>query len=164
MVHSIIISGILLCCLLFAGPIFNSIESVPGEAQLRQVVLPAETNNIRFNIEKLSIDEDIVNMSGWAFVEGHDSSSKLVCIILSSDKETYIFDTYNCRRPDVTSFFKDMKLNLDKSGFSALLPAGKINSGVYKIGIYVEKDDTKALAYTGKILLKSEHYGVVTIQ
>ena len=46
-------------------------------------------------------------------------------------------------------------MNLDYSGFVALVPARKIGDGEYAIGIYIRKGDIEALIYTNKAIIKS---------
>ena len=46
-------------------------------------------------------------------------------------------------------------MNLDYSGFVALIPARKIANGEYVIGIYIRKGDIEALIYADKAVIKS---------
>ena len=48
-----------------------------------------------------------------------------------------------------------MDLNLDYSGFVALIPARKIDNGEYIVGIYITKGDIEALQYTDRAITKS---------
>ncbi|MFC1929975.1 hypothetical protein ACFLW6_03855 [Chloroflexota bacterium] len=54
----------------------------------------------------------------------------------------------------VTLHFKDLNLNLDYSGFVALIPVRRIDNAEYTVGIYVRKGDIEALAYTNKAIKK----------
>ena len=47
-------------------------------------------------------------------------------------------------------------MNLNYSGFMALVPARKIGDGEYAIGIYIRKGDIEALIYTNKAIIKSK--------
>lgn len=163
MTHTVILSGFLLYCVFFAGPLFDSTEGT-GESKLQNLSLPVETNNVRYNIDKLEPSDYGAIIDGWAFIDGHDSNNNLVYIVLDSDNGTYVFSTYNYSRPDVTSFFKDMKLNLDKSGFNVLIPPNRIRNGIYKIGIYIKKGDIDARVYTGKMVIKSGDSIKLTVQ
>ena len=148
--HTLIIVAFVLFTALAAEPLFDRLERIPGEAQLYRIDLPAQTGGIRHSIEELSVDRDraVVELRGWAFMEGVDSDSADVYISLTSGGLTYVFDTMVRERPDVTAYFEDMGLDLDNSGFMAIIPARKIRAGEYVIGIYIEKGDIEAFTYT----------------
>jgi len=154
--HTAIIVGFVLFVILVAEPLFDRLERIPGEAHLYRFSLPVETNNIRSYIDKLITDgRSAVDVQGWAFIEGEDSENNEVYIVLKSGGETYIFDTMVQERPDITQAFKNLGLNLDYSGFIALIPARKISDGEYSVGIYIKKADIEALVYTNKAVIKS---------
>ena len=46
-------------------------------------------------------------------------------------------------------------MNLNYSGFMALIPARKITNGEYTVGIYIKKGDIEALIYTNKVVTRS---------
>ena len=152
--HTLIIVGFVLFTIFVTGPLFDRLESIPGEAQLQQLQLPADTNNIRFNIDEITIQTHIIFCWGWAFIEGHDvdlASSKTY-IVLKSDKHIYIFDTGPRERPNVTKIFGAGKLNLDWAGFVTNIPVRKIDRGSYIVGLYITRGDMEALQYTGMII------------
>jgi len=95
-------------------------------------------------------------MNGWAFIEDMDSENGEVYIVLKSGSRTYIFDTMVMVRTDITRHFEELNLNLDYSGFAALIPARKIANGEYSVGIYIRKGDIEALIYTNKATIKSK--------
>jgi len=155
--HTAIIVGFVLFVIFVAEPLFDRLARIPGEAHLYRFSLPVETNNIHSHIDKLTTDgRSAVDVQGWAFIEGEDSENNEVYIVLKSGGETYIFDTMVQTRPDVTQYFKELDLNLDYSGFVALLPARKITDGEYTVGIYITKGDIEALEYTNKAVTKSK--------
>ena len=96
----------------------------------------------------------MLEINGWAFIKGHDSVNNEIYIVLKSAHRTYIFTAETEIRVDVTQAFKELNLNLDYSGFRALIPARKIANGEYTVGIYITKDDIEALQYTGKAIAK----------
>ena len=96
-----------------------------------------------------------LEINGWAFIEGHDSVNSEIYIVLKSADRTYVFTTETVVRENVTEHFKELGLNLDYSGFTALIPTRKIANGEYSVGIYIRKDDIEALIYTNKAIIKS---------
>ena len=153
--HTSIIVGFVLLVVFAAEPLFDRLERIPGEAQLHRVDLPAETGGMRTHIDELKTDGIMVEVKGWAFIEGEDADNTEIYIVLESGRRTYVFDTMVQMRTDVTAQFSGMDVNLDQSGFSALLPARKIADGEYTVGIYIRKGDIEALHYTNRSLVKS---------
>jgi len=161
-IHSCVIAGFLVFTLFAAEPLFDRLERTPGEAQLHRIELPAETDDMRSNIDALEMDgQTAVEIRGWAFIEGEDSEGSEIYVVLKSGRRTYIFDTIVRTRPDVTRHFAEMGLELDYSGFWAFLPARRIADGEYTIGIYVKKGDIEALRYTGRSITKSR--GIIEV-
>jgi hypothetical protein len=150
--HTSIIVGFVLLTVFVSEPLFDRFERIPGEAQLQRLQLPAETNNIQYWIGIREVNAQVVKINGWAFINGRDSVDSEIYLILKSPDRTYVFTTDKVIRKDVTQEFKELGLNLDYSGFEALLPARKIANGEYTIGIYIRKDDTEALQYTDRLI------------
>ena len=150
--HTIIIVGFVLLTIFVAEPLFDRLERVAGESQLYETTLPAATNNIQYSIDKLEVTTRMLEINGWAFTEGHDSGNSEIYIVLKSADRTYVFTAETMVREDVTQAFKELNLNLDYSGFTALIPARKIANGEYTVGIYITKDDVEALQYTGRVV------------
>lgn len=155
--HTMILGGFLLFLLFLAEPLFDVLERIPGEAQLHQLPLPAETMDIKYAIDDLSTDGHVaVKIRGWAFIKGTDANNSRVYIVMKANDRTYIFDTIEVIRPDVTRAFKRLNLDLDYSGFLAIIPARKISSGKYTVGLYIKKDSIQALYYTHRVVVKSK--------
>ena len=149
--HTLIVGGFLLFLLFLSEPLFDRLDRIPGEAQLQRLQLPAETGDIRYFFDKFTTDgHTAVEVMGWAFIDGMDSENTEVYIVLKSASRTYIFDTMVRPRQDVTLHFKELDLNLDYSGFAALIPVRKIANGEYTVGIYIKKGDIEAMQYTDK--------------
>ena len=146
--HTFVVVGFVLLVVLVAEPLFDRLERVPGEAQLKQVGLPAETGGIQYWLDQVEITEHLVEIRGWAFIENHDSDNSEVFLVFESERRTYVFDTMVQQRSDVTEYLEDLGIDLDHSGFVALVPTRKIASGDYTIGIYIRKGDMEALQYT----------------
>ena len=146
--HTLIVGGFLLFLLFLSEPLFDRLGRVVGESRLYETPLPAATNNIRYHIDHFKADAHTLGIDGWTFIKGHDSVNSATYIVLKSADRMYIFTTDTVIREDVTRSFKELELNLDYSGFTALIPTRKIANGEYTVGIYIWKDDIEALMYT----------------
>jgi len=154
--HTSIIVGFVLFIIFVSGPLFDSLDAVQGESRLHDFPLPTETGSIRYCFAELATDgRTMVGVRGWAFINGQDSDNSETYIVLKSGSRTYIFDVMEQTRQDVTLYFKELNLNLDYSGFRALIPARKISNGTYAVGIYIKKGDIEALMYTNRTIIKS---------
>lgn len=146
--HTSIVVVFVLFTIFVAAPLFGRFEQIAGESRRQDVSLPAATNSIQYWVDQFHVTTNTLEMNGWAFIEGQDSENSEVYIVLKSARRTYIFDTMVQERPDVTTHFEETGLNLDYSGFAALIPARKIANGEYTLGIYITKGDIEALQYT----------------
>jgi len=151
--HTLIVGAFVLFLLFGSEPLFNiGREDVQGESSLHQISLPAETNNIQYNINKLEVTANMLEIEGWAFVEGQDSKNRELYIVLKSAHQTYVFDSQVVLKTQLIQKFKELCVNVEYSGFTALIPARKIANGEYTVGIYIRKGDIEALQYTDKTL------------
>jgi hypothetical protein len=114
------------------------------------LLLSEAREEVMFNIDTVFQDENIIEISGWAYIKGKSSENSKVRIILSSDKKSYSFDTTQEKRPDVTASFKT--LNLDDSGFFTIILKKGLAKDEYKVSIYIMKDDTKGLRLTNTVV------------
>ena len=152
-IHSCVIVGFLVFTLFAAEPLFDRLERIPGEAGLHRIALPAETSIIRSHVRITTDDRTAFDVMGWAFIDGENSENCESYIVLRSDRRTYVFDTVPVLRTDVTAHFEELGLNLDYSGFIALIPTRRVASGEYTVGIYIRKGETEALQYTGRTVV-----------
>jgi len=153
--HTLIVGAFVLFLLFLAEPLFNiGREAVQGESRLYQISLPAETNNIQYGINKLGMTTQMLEVEGWAFIEGYDSVDSEIYIVLKSADRTYVFTSETVIKTSVTHIFKELDLNLDYTGFTALIPAREIANGEYTVGIYIRKGDIEALQYTDRAIKK----------
>lgn len=132
----------------------DAAEIILHASKLQKVTLPAESNNLRFNIEAIQDvrqgEEEFVEIRGWTFIEGQSMENSKIFLVLRSDSATHVYDTILQKRPDVTVAFRESKLNLDNSGFIARIPKEEIEKGTYKLGIYIMHEAIEALQYTTK--------------
>jgi hypothetical protein len=155
-IHTSIVAVFALFLIFLSEPLFDRLESVQGESGLHDFPLPAETGAIAYYFDDFATDgRTVVEIRGWAFISGEDCENIETYIVLKSTKRTYIFDIMQQTRTDVTQAFDELDLNLDYSGFRALIPIRKIANGEYAVGIYIRKGDREALTYTNKTVIKS---------
>jgi len=154
--HTSIIVVFVLFIIFVSEPLFDRLEAIQGESRLQDFPLPAETGDITYFFDEFATDgRTTVGVRGWAFIEGMDSENSEIYIVLKSADRTYVFTTETVIKEGVTEYFKELNLNLDQSGFRALIPARKIANGEYTVGLYIRKDDVEALIYTNKAIIKS---------
>ena len=154
--HTSIVVVFLLFIIFVSGPLFDGFQTVHGESRLHDFPLPAETRGITYCFDEFVTDGyTAVEIRGWAFIDGQDVENSETYMVLKSANRAYSFDTHVVSRPDVTTHFKELGLNLDYSGFMALIPARKIANGTYALGIYIRKGDIEALIYTNSTIIKS---------
>jgi len=120
--------------------------------------LPAQSHDSTFNIDSSKeVTQDgnkVIEIAGWAFINGQSSENSKIYVVLQSDSNTYVFDTLPQYKPDVTAYYHTLSLNLDESGFLARIPKDNIGNATYRIGVYVEKDGIEALGWSGNALEK----------
>ena len=150
--HTLIVAGFLFFLLFLSGPLFDRLEQVTGASRLYETTLPAATNNIQYWVDHLAVTGHTLEIDGWAFIEGHDSVNSEIYIVLKSPDTIYVFTTETVVREGVTQHFRELGLNLDYSGFAALIPARKVTNGEYTVGIYITKGDIEALQYTDRVV------------
>ena len=152
--HTLIVGAFLLFLLFLSEPLFDRLEQVAGESRLYETSIPAATDNLQYCFDQFRVTTHTVEINGWAFIKGHDSVNSEIYIVLKSAYRTYIFTAETVIREGVTQHFKELGLNLDYSGFRALIPTRKIANGGYTVGIYITKGDIEALQYTDRAIAK----------
>ena len=153
--HTSIIVVFVLLTIFVIEPAFETLERIPGEAQLYELQLPAVTNDIIFNVDEITVHSHTIFCRGWGFIEGYDVDLERsrTYIVLKSDRHTYIFDTAPRERPAVTTRFEEHDLNLDWAGFVTNIPVGKMAGGRYTVGLYITRGDIQALQYTSRTIV-----------
>jgi len=122
--------------------------------------IPAETRNVKFNIEGLKVDsQGTYNLSGWVFLTDKNISSDSfeVFIVLQSNVKSYIFPAESVYRLDVQEYFVEFNIDIKNSGFSALLHKDSIKRSAYRLGIIL-KQKVNGIAYfvsTGRCITRT---------
>lgn len=100
------------------------------------------SDNIRYNIEELTLNAKFAKLKGWAFVDQRQDNSKdSTFLFLQNQKSTYIGYLNPLIRKDVTAHFKAK--NLDNSGINSINYFNSLEGGIYNIGIAIKTENDK---------------------
>ena len=128
----------------------DEIRAVEKGTLLQQPIainLPVETNNIYYALDTVAMNENVLTITGWAFINRHNAENSIKYICLKSDFNQYVFNTSNVMMPSISEAFRNPKL--DESVFKTSVETSNLIPGVYSIGIYIKKDNSiEALSYT----------------
>jgi len=91
---------------------------------------------IRSNIDSCTVSDNILNVSGWAFVEGSESAGLTMVRLTKSNGDELYFSTISVDRPDVVDYFGKSELAL--SGFKASIPLEGIGTDEFTLRIFFE--------------------------
>ena len=158
--HTLIVGGFLCFLLFLSEPLFNlfsgpEFERTPGEAPLVDILLPAETGNIRYSFESI-VTGIRVELLGWAFIEGDCPENSATYLVFKSDQAKYIFEADMQERGTLNQVLGIEEPDLTEAGFAATIPGEIMKNGTYTIGIYIRKGKTEALQYTNKVLTRTD--------
>jgi len=93
--------------------------------------------DIQFNIESYTFEEDVMQISGWAFMKSTTNNLKdSIFVALTHNDNSYLFSTTLVLRGDISIFYK--RDNLDNSGFSTTLFTEKLPKQQYETGIVIK--------------------------
>lgn len=126
-------------------------KKLPFKSELQPLKLPEETNCLSFNLDKLIQRKNSVEIRGWAYINNENADNMEIFIALRSNRNTYIYNTKKIKRHDVTAHFKTF--NFDNSGFHAIVLKNEIESGEYRIGLFLKKDSIHTLQFTNVFVL-----------
>ena len=157
--HTLIVGAFLLFLLFLSEPLFDLFDraefgGIPGEAQLVDISVPAETGNIRYWLESI-VTGTVVEFLGWAFIEGDCPENSTSYLVFKSDQAAYVFEAAMREVGTLNQVLGIEEPDLTKAGFIATIPAEIMENGTYTIGIYIRKGETEALQYTDKVLTRT---------
>jgi len=120
----------------------------------RKVVIPIQPANakIKYYFEQCAVANNVFTLSGWGFIEGQNTDDMQQYVMLKKEKNTVVYTLVPQERKGVTTFFKDLGLNLDHSGFAAVIDGARIEPGKYEILLYFVKGDQVGLTYTNQFV------------
>jgi hypothetical protein len=87
--------------------------------------------------------ESEFSADGWAAIENQDADYCTIKLVLKNDNNTYVCDTHENLRPDVTNSFK-YKYKLDSSGYTIKILKGTMEKGKYRLGILIKDNKRNA--------------------
>lgn len=154
--------GILVECQGSKGSVFSDrfIEKVGNNfiieyaSELSNIDIMSVNAKAIMNIERITEKDDMLMIKGWGFIEEKNSEGNEIFVVLKSSNKIYTFTTEKIKRKDVTEYFKDLKLDLEDSGFNANIPKSFIENGEYNIGVYIVNDSNKAIKLSSKTYIK----------
>ncbi|MFB3854686.1 MAG: hypothetical protein ACE148_12775 [Vicinamibacterales bacterium] len=121
---------------------------IGGESRRQQVALPPPgTGALNYAVDTCAPRNGVTAVEGWAFIEGANARSSRTYVVLRSDADTYVFDTFWRRRLDIGRSFAGHGSNLGASGFVAFIPAGAVPPANYRVGVYVKDGGTEAFSF-----------------
>lgn len=139
---------------------FINIKSDPDlldRYKVAQVSLPEAGNNIIGNVDFIQASGKYLEVSGWACINGANSNNLKPYIVLKSKQHTFAYQADKVIRRDVTAIINN-GINLDSSGYRALILKDNLPKNDYSIGIYLTKDDSlEAFSLTDKTLIEPIH-------
>ncbi len=111
-----------------------------GNPVQENIQLPVETSNAKSNIESLNpLDgQGVYQLSGWAFpmVDKNITSGEYERqVILISTTGNFVFPAETLTRVDVDISFNDLRMDLTRSGISALISQDGLDYGSYELGV-----------------------------
>jgi hypothetical protein len=125
---------------------FNRIFKLEGEARPFEMNLPNETQNIKFNIEEVTMDKlkwkNGLLIKGWVFRENVKLAKRNVFLVLKSKNRPLVFniDKANILRPDVSACFH-LVGGINNHGFEIFVPLSLLKESDYQVG-FVILDET----------------------
>ncbi|MEZ4853128.1 glycosyltransferase family 39 protein [Flavobacterium sp.] len=111
------------------------------------------SSEINFWIESFQVQNNEVDIHGWAYLKGQDAYSSRVKLVLIGKEEAFEFPVQMSRRIDITKSKKD-GFNYDNSGFAGKLNINKLKNGEYRIGLLILNNSRKELVITDKTFIK----------
>jgi hypothetical protein len=132
--------------LLSANYIFNVLIRTDKESKLVDLILPPETQHVKFNIEQIknvSLKwKEGLSIRGWVLKTKNPRVKRDAYLVLKSENSTLVFNVLNdsLPRPDIIEHFHFDK-ELRNKGFETVLPLYILKEDSYKIG-FVLVDET----------------------
>jgi hypothetical protein len=126
-------------------------ESNKSSVPLTRTMKPSN-HKIKAVVEKVSMSNNIITVDGWGYLEGMNADSMKTYLLAKKKDSVIVFPVLVANRGDVTAYFKDSKLNFDKSGYRAQIAVNSLEKGKYKLGVYIEKGDQTGIIFTEKTI------------
>jgi hypothetical protein len=135
----VVLWGIMILYLFIAPPIKDKLTIVEGKPVAMSGVSLESAGIIRDSIDKFNEvkigKQMLYRVIGWSFIENDVKQTDYdVYLVLNSENHTYFFPTVRGNRDDVEKAFPEIKADLSKSGFTALIAKDTMKNGEYRVG------------------------------
>ena len=130
--HTLIVAGFLFFLLFLSEPLFGRLEfgRIPGEAQLVEILVPAETGNIRYAFSS-NVTGTMVEFIGWAFIEGNCPENSTTYLVFKSDQAIYVFEATMREVGTLNQVLGIEEPDLTEAGFLATIPAEEMKRRIF---------------------------------
>lgn len=152
--HGSILCLFLLYSFFLAVPLFDRFEGIEDKAKIHDLSLPAETNNVWCGFGP-HIRMEMIELFGWAFIEGQNPENNQTYVVLKSARNTYVFETMIREEAQLNNLLNIEAPYLGWAGFVTRIDSTEIKDNVYDVGVYIINDTVRALRYMEWVLVKS---------
>lgn len=114
--------------------------------------LKPSNHKILAYVEKVSMANDVITVDGWGYLVGMNADSMKTYLLAKMNDSINVFSVMVVNRGDVTAYFKDQKLNFDRSGYRAQIGVKSLKRGKYQLGIYIEKGNQTGIMFSEKTI------------
>ncbi len=106
-------------------------------------------------VENVVSSESVVEISGWAFLEGMDCAEQEVFVQLTGENGTKTFTTESRERADVAEAYESD--DYLESGYLARIPAAELEEEAYTLELFVKNGDQLAGFVWGQLVRESQN-------
>lgn len=110
--------------------------------------MPAPRGEIGYSVDEVTTDTNMVTISGWAFIQGHNTRGSEIDLVLKGEDGPVVLRTLPLIRSDVSSFFANPYLSF--CGYVQYIPRAQFRHKRYQLGILVRGAKTDAFTMTDK--------------
>lgn len=119
--------------------------------------LKAVNGDLAFSIvEQLSYANNMLTVSGWAYLTGGEATDTKVQLVLMKDGAYWAVPVQKTERKDVAEYYK-VPYNIDNCGFTINEDINMLEPGTYQVGVYLINKtlNKESLLITDKLLHKT---------
>lgn len=129
--------------------LLNHPENHVSGQSFNELRYPKVEDNINQSIDKVALEKKFVEITGWAFLKDRDYKNLETRLILSSENDTIVSQGRPIARPDITQAYSKSNLNLDLSGFIAVIDRKLFKTGrSYNISLSIADDQGNIISIT----------------
>lgn len=124
----------------------ESESETPKTNQVNRKLKPP-VNELKCGFETIVVSDSMLIIGGWGFLDGSNANNMNVFILLKRNDVVRIFSIDKTIRKDVSTVYKETKLDLDSSGFMTKIPISNLEKGHYQVGLYIERGEKVGMSY-----------------